>query len=50
MVSLQERDEELRKRDVINARQQKALIALHSNAFIANQELLKGSIFTKVGR
>lgn len=45
---LQERERELVKRDQINARQQKALIALHGNAYISNQEQLKGSIFTKV--
>ncbi|CAM9223506.1 unnamed protein product [Scytosiphon promiscuus] len=43
----EERDEELHKRDYINARQQKTLVALHGNAFIANQEQLKGFIFTK---
>lgn len=45
----QERDEELHKRDYINARQQKTLVALHGNAFIANQDQLKWFIFTKVG-
>lgn len=44
----QERDEELHKRDYIRARQQKTLVALHGNGFIANQEQLKGFIFTKV--
>lgn len=45
---LQERDEELHKRDYINARKDKTLVALHGNAYIANQEQLKGHIFTKV--
>eukprot|EP00752_Nemacystus_decipiens_P003853 g3545.t1 len=43
----QERDDELHKRDYINARKDKTLVALHGNAFIANQEQLKGHIFTK---
>ncbi|CAN0324721.1 unnamed protein product [Ectocarpus sp. 6 AP-2014] len=43
----EERDEELHKRDYIRARQQKTLVALHGNGFIANQEQLKGFIFTK---
>ncbi|CAM9486692.1 unnamed protein product [Ectocarpus fasciculatus] len=43
----EERDEELHKRDYIHARQQKTLVALHGNGFIANQEKLKGYIFTK---
>eukprot|EP00904_Undaria_pinnatifida_P002972 jgi/Undpi1/12676/HiC_scaffold_6.g02344.m1 len=46
-AALEERDDELHKRDYINVRQQKALLALHSNAFIANQEQLRGYIFTK---
>lgn len=45
---IQERDDDLHKRDFINARQRKTLVALHGNAFIANQEQLKGCIFTKV--
>lgn len=47
-LSFQERNDELQKRDFINARQEKTLVALHSNAFIANQEQLKGYILTKV--
>ena len=46
--AFQDRDEELHKRDYINARKDKTLVALHGNAFIANQEQLKGHIFTKV--
>ncbi|CAM9919139.1 unnamed protein product [Discosporangium mesarthrocarpum] len=44
----EDRDKELLRRDQITGRQKKAVLALRSNAWIQNQELLIGFIFTKV--